>query len=359
MLPPIVNSKSNFRRKGMERTAPLVLVTLLGSLLFAAQAKAQFVSTQGTQFVYQGSGITFYGSTFYPSAIGGTSAWHTTTFPSYIDQMIGLAQQGGLNILRPSDFFFHNRPAQDPYDPVVWANMDYLVSAARANGLFVVMDISAYRWLLESDGLNSTDANNWYDFIDFVAARYVNEPTVAFYYIMGEPAVPTDGPSADALVAFYDGVTTRFRTDDPNHLICAGGFNHMEDHPQLNWWQRIYSLTNNDIGGYKTYSQHDLDYVSTVTSYTNSINKPAFEAEFGIPQYMGDCTWSGQTYNGINTSRADFFANVYDRGLAGGTAAFVFWNLGEQVGDTSYNVSPTVSPCTWAVIQRYSSPPGP
>ena len=359
MLPPTMNAKSNFPLKSMERTTPLVLAMLLVSLLFAAQAKAQFVSTQGTQFVYQGSSITFYGSTFYPSAIGGTSAWHATTFPSYIDQMIGLAQQGGLNVLRPSDFFFHNTPGQDPYDPVVWANMDYLISAARANGLFVVMDISAYRWLLESDHLNSTNANNWYDFIDFVAARYMNEPTVAFYYIMGEPAVPTDGPSTDALVAFYDGVTTRFRTDDPNHLICAGGFNHMEDHPQLHWWQRIYSLANNDIGGYKTYSQHDLDYVSTVTSYTNSINKPAFEAEFGIPQYMGDCTWSGQTYNGINTSRADFFANVYDRGLAGGTAAFVFWNLGNQVGDTSYNVSPTVSPCTWAVILQYSWPPAP
>jgi hypothetical protein len=44
-----------------------------------------------------------------------------------------------------------------------------------------------------------------------------------------------------------------------------------------------------------------------------------------IGGYMGDCDWSGQTYNGITTSRADFFANVY-------------------------KVSPTVAPCTWAVI---------
>ena len=359
MQPSAVSSKWNFWLPAIERRMPVVLAAILGSLLFAAHTQAQFVGTQGTQFVYQGSSITFYGSTFYPSTIGGTSAWHSMNFPSYIDQMIGLAQQGGLNILRPSDFFYKNRPGQDPYEPVVWANMDYLVSAASATGMFVVMDVSAYRWLLESDGQNSTDPNNWYAFIDFVAARYANTPTVAFYYILGEPTVPTDGPSADALVAFYDGVTTRFRSDDPNHRICAGGFNHMEDHPELSWWQRIYSLTNNDIGGYKTYSQHDLDYVATVTSYTNSINKPAFEAEFGIPQYMGDCVWSGQTFNSIHTSRADFCANVYDRGLAGGTAAFVFWNLGNQVGDTSYNVSPTVSPCTWAVIQQYAWPPVP
>jgi len=327
------------------------------SLALVSEARCQFVQSQGNQFVYQGSNLVLYGSTFYPSVIGGTAAWHTTTFPSYIDEMIALEQQGGQNLMRPTDFFFKNRPGQDPYDPVVWANMDYLISACRANGLFVAMDISAYRWLLESDGLDSTDANNWYAFIDFVTARYANEPAIAFYYILGEPAVPTSPPAADALVSFFDSVTTRVRTDDPNHLICAGGFNHMMDHPELHWWQRIYSLQNNHIGGYKTYSQHDLDYLPTITTYTSSINKPAFEAEFGIPQYMGDCVWSGQTYNGINTSRADFFANVYSGALVGNTAAFVFWNLGNQLGDTSYNVSPTVSPCTWAVIQQYSSPP--
>lgn len=217
------------------RPAALFLATVLACLTLAVEANAQFVGVQGTQFVYQGGPITFYGSTFYPSAIGGTSAWHTTTFPSYIDQMIALEQQGGQNIMRPTDFFFKNRPGQDPYDPVVWANMDYLVSACRARGLFVVLDISAYRWLLESDGLDPTDANNWYAFIDFVAARYTNEPTVAFYYVLGEPAVPADAAATDALVSFYDLVTTRFRLDDPNHLICAGGFNHMLDHPELHW----------------------------------------------------------------------------------------------------------------------------
>ena len=332
----------------------LHLTLLFAVLVPASRANAQFVVSDGTQFVYQGSPITFYGATFYPSVIGGTAAWHTTTFPSYIDEMIALEQQAGQNVMRPTDFFYKNRPAQDPYDPIVWSNMDYLVAACRANGMFVIMDVSAYRWLLESDGLDATDADNWSNFIDFVAARYVDEPAVAFYYILGEPNVPTDGASADALVSFFDAVTTRVREDDASHLICAGGFNHMEDHPELQWWQRIYSLPNNDVGGYKTYSQHDLDYMATVTAYTSSIGKPAFEAEFGIPQNMGDCEWSGQTFNGIATSRADFFANVYAGGTNGGTAAFVFWNLGNQVGDTSYNVSPTVSPCTWAIIQQSS-----
>jgi hypothetical protein len=335
--------------------------TLLAVILLPALAEVvgaqTFVARQGTRLIYTGSNITFRGSTFYPSFIGGTSAWHTTTFPSYIDQMIALEKNGNQNIMRPTDYFFQNTPGQNPYDPVVWTNMDYLVRACKANGLFVILDISAYRWLLESDNKNSTDPNNWYAFIDFVAARYKNEPAVAFWYIMGEPDPPIDTPSANSLVAFYNGVTTRFRTDDPNHLICAGGFNHMEDHPELSWWQRIYSLPNNDIDGYKTYSQNDLNYMATITNYTNSIAKPSFEAEFGMPQYMGDCDISGNDYNGILTSRADFFRNVYNGNNAGGSVASAYWNLGNEVGDDSYNVSPSVSPCVWAVVQQYAPQP--
>jgi hypothetical protein len=139
---PKIKMKSSVFEGSRKRPATLILATLLLSLTLAAKANAQFVGMQGAQFVYQGGNITFYGSTFYPSLSGGTSAWHTTTFPSYIDQMIALVQQGGQNILRPTDFFFKNRPGQNPYDPVLWANMDYLVSACKANGLFVIMDIS-------------------------------------------------------------------------------------------------------------------------------------------------------------------------------------------------------------------------
>src|SRR5215470_4072177 len=118
----------------ISRRWALVLFGTLFAVIFIAAlhevAGAQsFVGEQGTKLVYLGSNITFRGSTFYPSLIGGTSAWHTTTFPSYIDQMIALEKDGGQNIMRPTDYFFKNTPGQDPYDPVVWANMDYLVSA--------------------------------------------------------------------------------------------------------------------------------------------------------------------------------------------------------------------------------------
>lgn len=103
MLPAASTQHRTPGSKTMKRIIPVVLATMLGCLLFVTQTQAQFVGTRGPQFVYQGSSITFYGSTFYPSTIGGTSAWHSTSFPSYIDQMIGLAQQGGE---RPSSLRF-------------------------------------------------------------------------------------------------------------------------------------------------------------------------------------------------------------------------------------------------------------
>jgi len=343
----------------MKRTAGLIFALVMQSVIFAAAGQCQsFVGKQGTKFVYQGNNITFYGSTFFPSPIGGTSAWHTTTFPTYIDQMIALAQQAGQNILRPTDYWDKSTPNQNPQDPVVWSNMDHLVSACKAHGMFVLMDISAFKWLLTANGQNITDPNNWSSFIDFVAARYRNEPTVAFWSIMGEPAVPTTSSEADSLVAFYDAVTTRLRTDDPNHLIAAGAFNHMEDHPEFSWWQRIYSLANNDVPGYKTYSQNDLNLIPTITNFTNSISKPAVDEEFGMPQDTGDCSFSGTSFNSINTDRADFFKNVYNGGLAGGVVGFQFWNLGNEVTSTSFEVSSNF-PCLWAVLQQFSPPAQP
>src|SRR5262249_55919888 len=82
------------------------------------------------------------------------------------------------------------------------------------------------------------------------------------------------------------------------------------------------------------------------------------DEEFGMPQSSGDCSWSGVSFNGINTDRADFFKNVYNGGLAGGVAGFQFWNLGDQVASSSFEVSPNFS-CLWAVLQQYSPPAQP
>ena len=203
------------------------ILLLLGSAL---ATQGQFVTRSGRQFLYQGNPITFYGSAFYPATFSPccTAAWHSPGFPSYINQILTLETNGGQNIMRPTDYWSQNTSGQTTNDPVLWSNLDYLLSACRSNGLFVIMDLSAYKWLLYSEGFTNTVAGtsntwaiatNWYGFIDFMAAKYKNEPALAFWSIVGEPGSPSTAAQRDALVAFYDGITTRLRNDDPNHLI--------------------------------------------------------------------------------------------------------------------------------------------
>jgi hypothetical protein len=291
----------------------------------------------------------------YPGIIGGAAAWHMASFRSYIDEMLDLGARAGLNLVRPTDEWDSRTAGQDWADPVVWQNLDYLVQGARARHMFVVMDLSAMRWLLVSQGRDPFDPEAWRPFIAFVTARYANDPAVAFYYIVGEPTPPRSASDLDLLTTFYRSTLAMVHAGDPNHLVTLGAFNHMEDEtPALPWWQTLYALPGNDIVGFKTYSQHDLNLLPTIAAYARSIHKPLFDGEFGMPQGSGDgAATPGVVYNGLATGRASFFENVYRAGAAGGVAAFVFWNLGCRLGASRFEVSPA-TPGVWRVITAHS-----
>lgn len=314
-----------------------------------------FVSKQGTQLIYEGKPLKLYGSTFYPAAVGGSSAWHSLEFSHYIDHTLALEAQGGQNLIRPTDFWdkhYHDRK-QD--DVTIWKNMDYLVCTARQHGIFVVMDVSAFKWFLISQGKNPYDAQNWTAFLDAVGKHYANQPSIAFYSISGEPSPPHSVDEMNRLVDFYRAVTDELRNSDgKHHLITAGGFNHMEDEtPQTPWWQRIYSLPSNDLLAFKTYSQDDLNLISSISAFAKELGKPYVDEEFGMPQNMGDAKYMGEVYNNIRTSRAQFFEDVYSLGEENGVGGFVFWDLGCELEDKSYQVGPR-TPAVWHVIQEHA-----
>lgn len=233
--------------------------------------------------------------------------------------------------------------------------MDYLVCTARQRGLFVIMDISAFRWLLMSKGRDSYDAGNWKAFLDQVGTHYSDQPSIAFYSISGEPSPPTTVADTRHLVDFYRAVTDELSKSDKNHhLITAGGFNHMEEEtPQTPWWHEIYALPHNDIIAFKTYSQKDLNLIPTIASFAQQLRKPMVDEEFGMPQRMGDAASTGETYNGMFTSRAQFFEQVYSRGEKNGVSSFVFWDMGCELTQESYQVSPITS-AVWHVIQAHA-----
>ncbi len=289
--------------------------------------------------------------------LGGAKAWHDPSFPSYIDHVLDMGLAAGQNLIRATDQWDSHAAGQTADDPIVWSNMDYLMAAARKRGVFVVVDLSAFRWLLTSQGSDPSRADLWVPFIDQVAARYRDNPAVAFYSIAGEPKPPSTPAELQSLTDFYRTTSEALRAADPNHLIALGGFNHMEDHPELSWWQSLDQLPTNDIVAVKTYSQHDLDLMPTIAAYGQSVDKPVIDEEFGMPQGFGDGSFAGgAAYNGLTGGRADFFEAVYSSGSDLGYAGFVFWNMGCEIGPTSYEVSPR-TPAVWAVIARHGAAP--
>ena len=322
----------------------------------ACLAGAAFLKTQGTAITCQGEPVLLTGYTFYPSPVGGTAAWHRSNFKAYIDHILDMGVASGQNLIRPTDQWDKANTSQTMTDPVMWANMDYLMTAARARGVFVILDLSAYKWLLTSQGRNPMDASLWTPFINFVAARYANNPAIAFTSIVGEPTPPKTTADLQSMLSFYRSVSDAVRAADHNHLITVGGFNHMEDSPSLGWWQAIDALPSNDIVGVKTYSQHDLDLIPTIGTYSRSVNKPVVDEEFGMPQSSGDATFSGVVYNRLSMSRSTFFDDVYRLGKANGFYGFVFWNMGCQIKSTSYEISPK-TPGVWSMVVQYGANP--
>jgi hypothetical protein len=332
-------------------STPAHAATTLASLACPSNT---FVKSDGTNLTYNGSVLKLRGYTFYPADDGGTAAWRSTAFQSYIDRDLTLGLSAGQNLIRPTDYWDKTNTQQTALDPTIWANMDHLVCQAQAKGAWVVMDLSAYGWLLESQGKNPWDATNWTSFLTTIGQHYRNAPSIADYSIMGEPAFPTTQAADNTLTAFYQSVTNTLYAADPNHLISAGGFNNMNN-GLSGWWKPIFQLPHNDVDSYKTYSQHDLDNMPSYLAYSHSIHKPALDEEFGMPQSLGDATYSGQPYNGIATSRSQFYQNVYSEGEAGGAAGFVFWNLANLSGSSHYDVYPSVSPAVWAVMKAHGA----
>ena len=199
------------------------------------------VGRDGTQLIYKGKTLKLYRYAFYPDQIGGASAWHTPGFTQYIDHTLDLGAQAGQNLIRPTDYWDTHYHDQKQDDVTIWKNLDYLVCAAKQRGIFVDMDLSAFAHLLVSQGRNPFDARNWITFLDAVGKHYINQPSIAFYSILGEPTPPKDVAAMNKLVEFYRAVTDELRKADGKHLITAGGFNHMEEEtPQTPWWQSIY-----------------------------------------------------------------------------------------------------------------------
>jgi hypothetical protein len=265
-----------------------------------------------------------------------------------------LAVAAGLNTLRIVDFLdVKGAPATAPYDSARWQRVDRVIASAGAHGLHVILDLSTYRNLLWNAGLDPYTVD-WRAFLQFVATRvntvtgvrYANDPTIALMAFAGE-VEPIDTPSntrgitTSQVTDFFSRTFAEWKAFDPSHLVSSGGL------LQLDWasgidWKAIFGLSTNDVCSIHDYSTADRTITTpAVAAYCGSIGRPWITEEFGWEQSVGDAT------------RAAAFDTMYDTQVTYHAAGVGFWNLGTQLGGTTYDVN-TGTTLTWAAVKAHA-----
>ncbi len=295
-----------------------------------------------------------YGSTIYNPGL--------TPYLSGINNPSGtidLVNQAHLNTIRITNFLDREGdPSTAPYDATRWAKVDAMIAAAYAAGLHVILGISDYRSMLWNNCINPYTAD-WTNFITFVANRvntvthvaYKNDPTIAFVSIAGEPlsvgahtfTAKVTGHSCtlsyttQQLTGFYRSTTTVWQHQQPSVLVNSGGLTYLDLDDSGIDWQAIFALPTVAFCDIKTYGGM-LAWAPNAVSYCQSLGKPIVDEEFGWRQSVGDRVRSQKFADTYSALRSMHFAGV------------AFWNLGYQLGGSSYEVNPATH-YTFAVVR--------
>jgi endo-1,4-beta-mannosidase len=261
-----------------------------------------------------------------------------------------MARDAGMNTLRIVNFLDEKgSPSTAPYDAPRWYRVDRAIAAAGSRGLHVILDLSTYRNLLWTSGANPY-TTDWQPFLKFVAnrvntvsgIRYADDPTIAIVAFAGE-VEPINTSTNDRnittsqVTGFFKRTFTEWKALDPNHLTSSGGL------LQIDWnsgidWRAIFSLADGDVCAIHDYSLPDQTVTTpAVATYCASIGKPWITEEFGWEQSMGD------------SARATAYSQMYALQRTYHAAGVGVWNLGTEVGGTTYDVNPN-TPRTWAAV---------
>jgi hypothetical protein len=320
--------------------------TISSSSTATSPSKA-YISIVGQNFVFNNNTVHPYGATMYPhwnyhGALHRGGGWTYTAFRSYIDQIINMAQQAHLNTIRPTNFF-DGTTYGDWYNATVWSNMDYLFKEAASHGMYVILDLSSFRDKTLKQGIYPYDPSLYTSAFSWVASRYAKNAALLNYAIAGEVACPTGSDplrptSTQALTDFYRVLSDTLYAADPNHLISSGGFIHLNQLDCGIDWKSIFSLPHINMAAIHVYSNNDRTItIPMVATWAAKNSKPFTVEEFGFLQGNNDA------------QRAADFQNTYTLGKHFGVTSFIFWNLGPEIGPSSYEVNPN-TPLTWNTI---------
>ena len=301
----------------------------------------------------------------------GGRPWHMYGASEYrssaetgIDQpaaTVELARKAGLNTLRVINFYDSKLdPAVEPFSETRWAKVDAMIAAAERANMHVFLDLSDYRNILWKNCVNPY-TSDWDSLIRFVAQRrntvtgatYNVDPTIAAVSLAGEPErvgahtfTAADGStctitySTAELTAFFARTLSQWKATDPSVMVNSGGLGYIDWNSGIDW-KTIFALPENDFCAIKTYGGM-LEFTPTVATYCAGLGKPFIDEEFGWQQQDGDEARAADMTAALTLVRAS------------GSAGETFWNLGNQVKPTSYDIG-TVTPLAFDAV-RGSAP---
>lgn len=260
----------------------------------------------------------------------------------------------GLNTVRVTDFLDESgRISTAPFDNRRWGKVDQLVAAAESTGLHIELDLSTYRNMLRSAGVNPY-TYDWEPFLRAVVnrrntvtgVRYGEDATIALVAFAGEvdgvfSAENNYGLTTADLTTFYRRVQSLWHAAAPRQLLTSGGLS------QLYWdsgidWRAIFSLPHNDVAAVHVYVQGDRDRaLPEVAAFSAALGRPWITEEFGFPAQLGDA------------ARANSFTLLFALNARFGAAGVGFWNVGTQSHNT-YDVGGQF-PLTDRAVRRWAA----
>jgi hypothetical protein len=277
------------------------------------------------------------------------------TMYEYLDDPavpVSLAVAGHVRMLRVTNFMDGLTDPNAWDGEQSWQRVDRIVAAAKARGLLVEIDLSAYRDMVLLGAHRDPYALDWGPMIAFMAnrvntvtgIRYRDDPTIGLVAVAGE-VEPVNTPanhlkvSTGELSAFFRRTLHELAVDDPHHLHSDGGL------LQITWpsgidWRYISSLPDDQLPAIHVYDTDDLDKAIPLLSHLAAgLHKPWWVEETGRAQKVGDAR------------RAAWLNAVGAAAARAGSAGVGVWNLGRHTGSTNFDLSPHFSG-SWSSLSR-------
>jgi len=231
------------------RIAVFILIfAALGSYLLIrsfASTPYGFVTQNGTSLYLNGSKFRFAGYNGFYFTSSSINPCRQALTNAQLGAMLDEIKSASRGSVIRTWFF------QSFGNPTNWSAFDRVIALAKQRGMYIIPTLENQWGDCEPSSPNSYKTLSWYqggykltndgypmsyyNFVQAVAKRYANEPTIMSWQLVNEPsALPSKGGScneaaaASALQSFANSVAGAIRSVDPNHLSGLGSFGHGE-----------------------------------------------------------------------------------------------------------------------------------